>query len=89
MFHENAKREIADTYANVGETERACKLYEGYLASDPLWGWGWIGYYRLLKDQKNLCYIDIMKDLYADLKPVKGIVTWKIYVENCQRNLMN
>lgn len=36
MFHENAKREIADTYADMGEIEKAYKLYEGYLESDPL-----------------------------------------------------
>ncbi len=71
LFHENAKREIADAYADMGETERAYKLYEEYLVSDPLWGWGWIGYYRLFKDQKNLRYIDIMKDLYADIKAGK------------------
>lgn len=68
LFHENAKREIADTYADMGEIEKAYKLYEGYLESDPLWGWGWIGYYRLFKDQKNPHYIDVMKDLYFDIK---------------------
>lgn len=68
LFHENAKREIADTYADMGETEKAFKLYEEYLDSDSLWGWGWIGYYRLFKDQKNSHYIDIMKDLYFDIK---------------------
>lgn len=68
LFHENAKREIADTYADMGDTEKAFQLYEEYLASDPLWGWGWIGYYRLFKDQKNLHYIDIIKELYTDIK---------------------
>lgn len=71
LFHENAKREIADTYADMGETEKAYKLYEEYLESDPLWGWGWIGYYRLLKDQKNPHYIDIMRDLYIAIKAGK------------------
>lgn len=68
LFHENAKRDIADAYADMGETEKAYKLYEEYLASDPLWGWGWIGYYRLFKDQKNPYYIDIMKDIYTNIK---------------------
>lgn len=68
LFHENAKRDIADAYADMGETEKAYKLYEEYLASDPLWGWGWIGYYRLFKDQKNPHYIDIMKDIYTNIK---------------------
>ena len=71
LFHENAKRDIADAYADMGETERAYKLYEEYLASDPLWGWGWIGYYRLFKDQKNPHYIDIMKDIYTNIKAGK------------------
>lgn len=68
LFHENAKRDIADAYADMGETEKAYKLYKEYLASDPLWGWGWIGYYRLFKDQKNPHYIDIMKDIYTNIK---------------------
>lgn len=68
LFHENAKRDIADTYADMGEVEKAYKLYEGYLESDPLWGWGWIGYYRLFKEQKNPHYIDIMRDLYFNIK---------------------
>lgn len=71
LFHENAKRDIADTYADMGKIEKAYKLYEEYLESDPLWGWGWIGYYRLFKDQKNLHYIDIMKNLYFDIKAGK------------------
>ena len=31
LFHENAKREIAHTYANMGEIEKAYKLYEGFV----------------------------------------------------------
>lgn len=71
LFHENAKREIADAYAEMGECKKAYKLYEEYLDSDPLWGWGWIGYYRLHKDQKDLHYVDIMKDLYYAIKSGK------------------
>lgn len=71
LFHENAKREIADAYADMGEIEKAYKLYEEYLNSDPSWGWGWIGYYRLFKDQKDLHYVNIMKDLYCSIKSGK------------------
>lgn len=71
LFHENAKREIADAYADMGECEKAYKLYEEYLNSDPLWGWGWIGYYRLYKDQKDSHYVDIMKELYSAIKSGK------------------
>lgn len=38
LFHENAKREIADAYADMGECEKAYKLYEEYFNLDPLWG---------------------------------------------------
>ncbi|MGN1275372.1 MAG: YecA family protein [Floccifex sp.] len=72
LFHENAKREIADTYADMGEIEKAYRLYEEYLESDPLWGWGWIGYYRLFKYQKNPHYIDIMKDLCFGIQSGKN-----------------
>lgn len=68
LFHENAKREIADTYADLGDFEKAYRLYEEYLDKDPIWGWGWIGYYRLFKDQRDLKYVDIMKDLYSKIK---------------------
>lgn len=71
LFHENAKREIADTYADMGNAEKAFQMYEEYLAADPLWGWGWIGYYRLFKDQKNPHYIDVMKKIYTDIKAGK------------------
>ena len=68
LFHENAKREITDTYAYMGDTEKAFQLYEEYLESDPLWGWGWIGYYRLIKYQNNPRYIDVMKKICTDMK---------------------
>ena len=36
LFHENAKREIDDTYSYMGEIEKAYRLYEEYLESDSL-----------------------------------------------------
>jgi tetratricopeptide (TPR) repeat protein len=50
LFHENARRTMADCHAQLGDAARARELYEGYLKDDPRWGWGWIGYLRLLED---------------------------------------
>lgn len=38
LFHENAKRDIADTYANMRNIEKAYELYREYLEKGPLWG---------------------------------------------------
>ena len=46
IFHENAKRDIADVYADIGNVEKCLQLYEKYLREDPFWGWAWIGYFR-------------------------------------------
>lgn len=53
LFHENAKREIADAYASMGDYERCLNLYRQYLKDDPLWSWGWIGYYRQLHEHND------------------------------------
>ena len=71
LFHENAKRDIADTYADMGNVEKAYELYRGYLEKDPLWGWGWIGYYRLLNDNDDPMFHDVIEELYQKIK--KGV----------------
>lgn len=71
LFHENAKREIADTYATLGDINKAYELYEEYLKKEPLWGWGWIGYYRQLHDNENPKFKDVIEDLYS--KIVNGV----------------
>ena len=39
LFHENAKRDIADAYADMGNIDKCFQLYDEYLKEDPLWGW--------------------------------------------------
>lgn len=40
LFYENAKRDIADAYADMGNLEKCYQTYEEYLEKDPLWGCG-------------------------------------------------
>ena len=68
LFHENARRDIADTYADMGNVEECYRLYEEYLREDPLWGWAWIGYYRQLNDQKDARFESTLEDLYQKIK---------------------
>ncbi|MGH2908946.1 MAG: SEC-C metal-binding domain-containing protein [Solirubrobacteraceae bacterium] len=41
---ENRRRALAESYFDLGETEKAEALFEQWLAVDPGWGWGWIGW---------------------------------------------
>lgn len=71
-FHDNAKRDIADAYADLGDLTTSYKLYEQYLDEEPLWGWAWIGYFRQLHDNKNSRYEEVLDVLYS--KIVSGTV---------------
>lgn len=64
LFHENAKRDIADCYARKGELEKCYELYEEYLKDDPHWGWAWIGYIRELGDQNDERYQSKLDELF-------------------------
>lgn len=67
LFHENAKRDIADAYAYMGNVEKCFQLYDEYLKEDPLWGWAWIGYYRQLHAQKDARFEPTLDELYQKL----------------------
>jgi tetratricopeptide (TPR) repeat protein len=67
-FYENAKRDIADAYADLGNIEECYQLYEKYLKEDPLWGWGWIGYYRQLSDHDDSRFEVILDELYRRIE---------------------
>jgi hypothetical protein len=41
---ENRRRAVAESYFELGETDKAPALFEQWLAADPRWGWGWIGW---------------------------------------------
>lgn len=68
LFHENAKRDIADCYVEAGDMATAYKLYEKYISEDPLWGFGWIGYFRLLRKNKDAEFTKVLNNLYAKCK---------------------
>jgi len=68
LFHENARRSIADAYADMGNMEECYRLYEKYLREDPLWGWAWIGYYRQLQDHDDDRFEAILDDLYQKVR---------------------
>ncbi len=41
---ENARRALAESLYVLSYLEKADALYEQWLADDPAWGWGWIGW---------------------------------------------
>src|SRR2546427_2264522 len=44
LMTENRRRALAESYYELGETEKADSLYRSWLDADPCWGWGWIGW---------------------------------------------
>jgi tetratricopeptide (TPR) repeat protein len=41
---ENMRLGIADSHVRLGNRQQADALFEGWLKTDPEWGWGWIGW---------------------------------------------
>lgn len=68
LFHENAKKDIADAYADMGNIEKCLQLYEEYLQADPLWGWAWIGYFRQLQEHDEERFEPTLEELYRKVK---------------------
>ena len=44
LMVENRRRALAESYFELGETDKAQTLFEHWLDADPSWGWGWIGW---------------------------------------------
>jgi hypothetical protein len=44
LMTENRRRALAESYFELGETDKAEALYGDWLHADPRWGWGWIGW---------------------------------------------
>jgi tetratricopeptide (TPR) repeat protein len=56
LMAENRRRAMAESYYELGETDKAEALYRGWLHLDPCWGWGWIGWsdcYRFTRTEKR------------------------------------
>ena len=44
LMVENRRRAVAESYFELGDSDKAEALFEQWLAADPRWGWGWIGW---------------------------------------------
>jgi tetratricopeptide (TPR) repeat protein len=44
LMVENCRRALAESYFELGETDKAEALFDQWLAADSRWGWGWIGW---------------------------------------------
>ena len=44
LMIENRRRALAESYFELGETEKVEALFREWLGGDPCWGWGWIGW---------------------------------------------
>jgi tetratricopeptide (TPR) repeat protein len=58
LLAENWRRALAESYYELGDTDRTEGLYREWLTTDPRWGWGWIGWadcYRFAhRDRQDL-----------------------------------
>lgn len=55
LMTENRRRALAESYYELGEMDKAEALYREWLAADPCWGWGWIGWsdcYRFTRTER-------------------------------------
>ncbi len=55
LMIENRRRALAESYFELGETEKAEALYREWQDADPCWGWGWIGWsdcYRFTRTER-------------------------------------
>jgi tetratricopeptide (TPR) repeat protein len=55
LLIENRRRALAESYFELGETEKAEAFYREWLDADPCWGWGWIGWsdcYRFTRTER-------------------------------------
>jgi tetratricopeptide (TPR) repeat protein len=56
LMTENRRRALAESYYELGGTDKAEALYRGWLHLDPRWGWGWIGWsdcYRFTRTERR------------------------------------
>jgi hypothetical protein len=56
LLTENRRRALAESYYELGETDKAEALYRSWLHLDPGWGWGWIGWsdcYRFTRTERR------------------------------------
>ena len=56
LMIENRRRALAESYYELGETDKAEALYREWLDADPCWGWGWIGWsdcYRFTRTERR------------------------------------
>jgi hypothetical protein len=44
LMTENRRRALAESYFGAGQTDKAEELFGSWLAADPRWGFGWIGW---------------------------------------------
>jgi tetratricopeptide (TPR) repeat protein len=56
LMTENRRRALAESYYELGETDKAESLYRSWLDADLCWGWGWIGWsdcYRFTRTERQ------------------------------------
>jgi hypothetical protein len=44
LIAQNMRRALAESFYAGGNAARSDALYQQWLATDPQWGWGWIGW---------------------------------------------
>ena len=83
LILENMRRAIAESYSNLGNSDKSDNLFELCLKNDPGWGWGWIGWadcYSMYANKNNKDLEKAESILYRGYK-IKGLRDKDILIE--------
>lgn len=82
LMVENTRHALAESYGQIGDLERASALFIDYLAQDPTWGYGYIGYADLFFFKRDCTLVEALRaaEIYLsalrqpDLRDLKDVV---------------
>ena len=77
---------LAECYARQGDFELVDNLYNGWLAKEPIWGWGWIGWSDLYwlfiyKDNGDKRNLDKAQQILEQGLAITGVSDAKYLIE--------
>ncbi len=74
LLTENFRRGMAEAHSLLGERDISDRLFEEWLARDPQWGWGWIGW-------SDCYYYDFADSLPLDAEKAETLLKRGLEIE--------